>query len=238
MTTHSITTRTQWIAQRRQLLEREKAFTQLKDELAEARRALPWVQIEKDYRFETAGGRESLAELFGPHSQLIVYHFMFGPNAELGCKSCSFWADHWRAAVPHLDARDVTMLAVSRAPLAKLDAFKKRQGWKFKWVSSGESDFNYDFAVSFREAEHAAGKSTYNYGPIPSTTPQDLPGFSVFHKDESGTVFHTYSTFGRGIELANGTYQLLDLVPKGRDEAGLPNNMSWVKYGFDQAQSL
>ena len=230
-------TRNEWLSQRTLLLEKEKAFNKLKDELAAARRALPWVEIEKTYLFDTPGGKQSLAQLFGAHSQLIVYHFMFGPNAEVGCKSCSFWADNWGAAVPHLTARDTTLLAVSRAPLAKLEAFKQRQGWKFKWVSSGQSDFNYDFAVSFREAEHAAGKSTYNYAPLSATAPHDLPGFSVFAKDEHGAVFHTYSTFGRGLELMNTTYQLLDLVPKGRDETDLPGTMSWVKYGYDYAQS-
>jgi predicted dithiol-disulfide oxidoreductase (DUF899 family) len=237
MIKHPLATRTTWLAQRKLLLEKEKAFMALKDELAEARRALPWVLIEKDYRFESGAGQRSLADLFGPHSQLIVYHFMFGPNAEVGCKSCSFWADHWRAAVPHLAERDVTMLAVSRAPLAKLEAFKQRQGWTFEWVSSGEGDFNYDFQVSFREAEHAAGKSTYNYAPLSATSQKDLPGFSVFKKDANGAVFHTYSTFGRGIELMNATYQLLDLVPAGRNEAGLPSPMAWVKYGYDHQKS-
>jgi predicted dithiol-disulfide oxidoreductase (DUF899 family) len=237
MTKPVISTRTEWLSQRKLLLEREKAFTRLKDELAEARRALPWVRVEKNYTFDTPSGKQSLGELFGPHSQLIIYHFMFGPNAEVGCKSCSFWADNWAAAVRHLAARDTALLAVSRGPLAKLEAFKQRQGWTFKWVSSGPSDFNYDFAVSFHEAEHAAGKAIYNYAPLPPSYPQDMPGFSVFAKDAEGAVFHTYSTFGRGIELMNTTYQLLDLVPKGRDEAGLPHPMAWVKYGYDYATS-
>jgi predicted dithiol-disulfide oxidoreductase (DUF899 family) len=236
MTSHTITSREAWLAQRKQLLAKEKAFYRLKDELAEARRALPWVRVEKEYQFDAPAGRESLADLFGPHSQLIVYHFMFHPNAEVGCKNCSFFADHWRSAVPHLRERDVSLLAVSRAPLAKLDAFKQRHGWQFKWVSSAGADFNYDFEVSFHEAEHAAGRSTYNYAPLPATYPQDMPGFSVFKKDQDGTVFHTYSTFSRGIELANASYQLLDMVPSGRDEAALPYNMSWVKYGYDHAQ--
>jgi predicted dithiol-disulfide oxidoreductase (DUF899 family) len=160
---------------------------------------------------------------------------MFNPKNEVACKNCSFFADHWSAAVRHLTARDVTLLAISRAPLAKLDAFKRRQGWSFQWASSGESDFNYDFQVSFRDAERAAGTATYNYAPLPPNRSADMPGFSVFAKDEGGAVFHTYSTFARGIELANVTFQLLDLVPKGRDEGDRP--MGWVKYGFEHLES-
>lgn len=237
MTHHTITNRTEWLAQRLKLLEREKEFTRLKDELAAARRTLPWVKVDKDYRFQAPTGETTLAALFGPHSQLIVYHLMFNPENERACKSCSFWADHFRATLPHLAARDVKLLAVSRAPLAKLEAFKRLQGWTFEWVSAGESDFNYDFEVSFREAQHDAGEATYNYAPLPAGTPRDLPGFSVFKKDESGAVYHTYSTFGRGIELVNATYQLLDLTPSGRDESAFPMPMAWVKYGYEYAHS-
>lgn len=235
MTNHAIVTREEWLTERRRLLEKEKAFMRLKDELAAERRALPWVRIEKDYTFESEAGPRSLPDLFGGRSQLIVYHLMFNPKNEVACKNCSFFADHWSAAVRHLTQRDVTLLAVSRAPLSKLEAFKRRQRWSFEWVSSGEGDFNYDFQVSFHDAERAAGTAIYNYAPLPPNRSADMPGFSVFTKDEQGAVFHTYSTFARGIELANVTFQLLDLVPKGRDEGDRP--MGWVKYGFEYPQS-
>ncbi len=237
MTKHEITSRTAWLEQRKALLDKEKALTRAHDELAAARRALPWVRIDENYVFDGPGGTKSLADLFGPHSQLIVYHLMFAPDAERPCKSCSFWADNWSAAIQHLGARDVTLLAVSRAPLAKLEAFKRRMGWDFEWVSSGGSDFNYDFAVSVREEDRAAGTATYNYAPLFANSPQDLPGFSVFYKDAEGAVFHTYSTFGRGIEVANTTYQLLDLTPKGRDEGKLSAPMAWVRYHDEYPQS-
>jgi predicted dithiol-disulfide oxidoreductase (DUF899 family) len=237
MTHHELMNRTAWLSQRKHLLDKEKALTHARDELAAARRALPWVRVEKNYFFDGPNGKETLAELFGPRSQLIIYHFMFGPTAEVGCKSCSFWADNWSAAIQHLQARDVTLLAVSRGPLAKLEAFKRRMGWTFKWVSSAESDFNYDFEVSFRDEERQTGKAIYNYAPLPANRSADMPGFSVFYKDPDGAVFHTYSTFGRGIEVANTTYHLLDLVPKGRDEAGLPYTMSGVRYHDEYPQS-
>ncbi|WP_437963467.1 thioredoxin family protein [Sorangium sp. So ce260] len=239
MTQHEITHRGAWIEKRKALLDKEKALKRAQDELAAARRALPWVRVEKTYVFDGPNGTESLAELFGPRSQLIVYHFMFAPTWEAGCKSCSFWADNWGAAVQHLEARDVTLLAVSRAPLAKLDAFKRRMGWTFKWVSSGQSDFNYDFQVSSRDDEREAGKAIYNFATLPPGSPPDMPGFSVFYKDADGAVFHTYSTFGRGIEVANTTYQLLDLVPNGRGEAGqrAPASMSWVRYHDEYTKS-
>ena len=236
MTTHPIVTRNEWLQQRKQLLEKEKAFTLAKDELAEARRALPWLRIEKDYVFDGPRGQESLADLFDGRSQLIVYHFMFGPNAEVGCKSCSFWADNFNGIVTHLAQRDVTLLAVSRGPLAKLEAFKRRLGWSFKWVSSGQSDFNFDLGVSFRDAERAAGTATYNYAKL-SSGPADLHGISVFVKDDTGAVSHTYSTYGRGLDLLNGAYQYLDLVPKGRDEAGLPSTNAWLKLHDEYPQS-
>jgi len=237
MTTHTVSTRTEWLRQRVALLEREKQLTRERDELAAARRALPWVRIDKAYTFDTDAGEASLADLFGSRSQLLVYHFMFAPQAERPCKSCSYWADHFAGAVPHLNERDVTFLAISRAPLAKLDAFKRKQGWTFDWVSQGDGDFNYDFGVSFRESEHAAGKSVYNYAPMSPERAPDAPGLSAFKKDENGAIFHTYSTFGRGIELANTTYQLLDLVPDGRNEGALAYSMSWVKYGYELAQA-
>jgi len=229
MTDHRIVSRQEWLSARQELLAKEKEFTQMRDALSQWRRDLPWVKITKDYAFETPKGRQSLAGLFGGHSQLVVYHFMFAPDWESGCKSCSFWADHFNGLAPHLAARDVTMLAVSRAPLAKLQAFAKRLGWSFPWVSSGDSDFNYDFNVSFRPEELASSKGVYNYQPLKMQM-TDLPGISVFVKDADGAIYHTYSTYGRGIELVNATYQYLDLVPKGRDEAGLPHSMSWVRY--------
>lgn len=235
MTIHEVTDRDAWLARRRELLAREKALTRAHDELAAARRALPWVEISEPYVFDGPDGEQTLAGLFGPRSQLIVYHFMFAPTADVGCKSCSFWADNWSASVAHLAARDVTLLAVSRAPLARLEAFKRRMGWTFQWLSSGRSSFNYDFAVSFGEAERAAGELVYNYAPFAGKN-DDMPGFSIFKKDADGRVFHTYSTFGRGIEVANATYQLLDMVPKGRDEQGLPYDMAWVRHHDAYAQ--
>lgn len=229
MTNHEITDKTTWLAQREALLAREKALTRARDELAAARRALPWVRVDKRYVFTGPAGEQTLADLFGPRSQLIVYHFMFGPEAEVGCKSCAFWADNWSAAVPHLQARDVTLLAVSRAPLARLEAFKRRMGWDFTWVSSGGSEFNHDFAVAFDDAAREGGAATYNYAPADARIEPDMPGFSVFYKDSDGAVFHTYSTYARGIELANPTYQLLDLAPRGRDEGDLPYTMAWVR---------
>ncbi len=235
MTIHEVTNRGAWLARRLELLAKEKALTRAHDELASARRALPWVEITEPYVFDGPDGEQTLAELFGPHSQLIVYHFMFAPTAEVGCKSCSFWADNWSASVAHLAARDVTLIAASRGPLAQLEAFKRRMGWNFKWVSSGRSSFNYDLAVSFRDDEREAGALIYNYAPFTGKN-VDMPGFSVFYKDADGRVFHTYSTFGRGIEVANATYQLLDMVPKGRDEQGLPYNMAWVQHHDAYAQ--
>jgi predicted dithiol-disulfide oxidoreductase (DUF899 family) len=238
MTTPEITTRTAWLAQRKELLLKEKALTRAQDELAAARRALPRVPVDQQYVFDGPGGERTLADLFGPRSQLIVYHFMFGPNAERPCKSCSFWADNWGPSVPHLAARDVTLLAVSRAPLARLEAFKRRMGWTFEWLSSGRCEFNYDFGASFRDEQRTDGKSTYNYAPLSDRESADMPGFSVFIKDPEGRVFHTYSTFGRGIEAGNTTYRLLDLTPKGRDEDGLEYDMAWVRYHDDYPKGV
>jgi len=229
MTKHHIVSRADWLKARKELLSREKKFTEERDALSAARRDLPWEKVEKTYVFETPSGKKSLADLFGPHSQLVVYHFMFAPDWDGGCKSCSFWADHFNGLQPHLAARDVTMMAISRAPLAKLQAFAKRLGWSFPWVSSGDSDFNYDFDVSFRPEQLADGSGVYNYQQLKMQM-SDLPGISVFVKDKDGSIYHTYSTYGRGIELVNSTYQTLDLVPKGRDEEGLAHSMSWVRY--------
>ena len=225
---HKTVSRDEWLDARKNLLAREKEFTRARDELSRARRELPWERVEKDYEFEGPKGRESLSDLFAGKSQLIVYHFMFAPDWETGCKSCSFWADNFNGASEHLRQRDTSFVVVSRAPLAKLEAFKKRLGWSFKWVSSGDSDFNYDYGVSFRPKAPAKAKGVYNYAPL-DTAMTDLPGFSVFVKDKDGTVFHSYSCYARGLDLMNSAYNLLDLTPKGRDEDGQPHKMSWVK---------
>ena len=226
---HPIVSSDRWLAERKALLAREKELTHLKDQVARERRALPWVRVEKNYVFDTPDGPRTLAELFDGRSQLIVQHFMFTPGAEEGCPSCSYMADHTDGALAHLNQRDTTLVAVSRAPLADIERMRKRLGWQFKWVSSDDGDFNYDFHVSFTPEQMAGGEVDYNYGKqaFPHT---DAPGISVFYKDEDGQVYHTYSTYGRGVELMMHTYNFLDLTPKGRDEEGLPHPMSWVRY--------
>ncbi len=229
MTQHQIVSRDEWLSARKRLLEREKEFTRQRDQLSAARRELPWVKVNKEYVFEGPDGKESLAELFAERSQLIVYHFMLGPGWEQGCPSCSYLADHFDGATIHLANRDVTFLVASRAPLKEIEAFQKRMGWQFKWVSSNGSDFNYDFNVSFTPEQMAKGKVHYNYRmtEFPS---EEAPGISVFTKDDSGTVFHTYSAYARGLDILIGTYNMLDLVPKGRDEADLPYTMAWIRH--------
>jgi predicted dithiol-disulfide oxidoreductase (DUF899 family) len=217
----------EWLKARLELLAAEKEFTRQRDALTRRRMAMPWERVEKSYRFEGPNGALSLADLFDGRSQLIVYHFMLGPDWEEGCKSCSFWADNFDGIPIHLNHRDVTFTAVSRAPLAKIEAYKKRMGWSFPWVSSYGSDFNYDFHVSFTEEQLAAGKVDYNYRLVEGE--EELPGVSVFYKNERGEVFHTYSCYARGIDMVNGAYQLLDLVPKGRDEDGFEFSMEWVR---------
>ena len=230
MTKHKVVSRDMWLDARKRLLDKEKAFMHQRDELSAERRALPWERVDKTYAFDSPEGKQTLADLFDGRSQLVIYHFMFGPNADSApCKSCSFWADNFERSVVHLNARDVTMLAVSRAPSAKLEAFKKRMGWTFKWVSSGGTDFNFDYNVSFSQGADANGGATYNYAPKTFAS-TEMPGISVFHKDADSTVFHTYSCYSRGIDAMNATYQYLDLVPKGRDEAGLPDTMTWVRF--------
>ena len=192
------------------------------------RGALPWLRIDKDYIFDGPNGRETLAQLFGDRSQLVIYHFMFAPEWEVGCKSCSFWADNFNGITAHLRQRDVAFAAIARAPLPKLQDFAKRLGWSFKWLSSQGNDFNYDFEVSFQPDAAARGEAIYNFAKLQHAA-SDLPGISVFTKDESGAVFRTYSTFGRGLDMMNTAYQYLDLVPKGRDEAALAHTMEWVK---------
>jgi predicted dithiol-disulfide oxidoreductase (DUF899 family) len=217
----------EWLKARLELLAAEKEFTRQRDALTRRRMAMPCKRVEKSYRFEGPNGALSLTDLFDGRSQLIVYHFMFGPDWEEGCKSCSFWADNFDGIPIHLNHRDVTFTAVSRAPLAKIEAYKKRMGWSFPWVSSYGSDFNYDFHVSFTEEQLAAGKVDYNYGLVEGY--EELPGLSVFYKNERGEVFHTYSCYARGIDMVNGAYQFLDLVPKGRDEDGFEFSMEWVR---------
>jgi predicted dithiol-disulfide oxidoreductase (DUF899 family) len=216
-----------WLEARKQLLAKEKEFTRLRDQLSQQRRDMPWERVEKPYVFDGPAGRQTLADLFAGRSQLVVYHFMFAPDWEVGCKSCSFWADNFNGVAAHLAQRDVSFVAVSRAPLARLEDFKKRLGWSFKWVSSGGTDFNRDYAVSFTP-EDLAGEVTYNYA-WQKTTMSDLPGISVFYRDASGAIFHTYSCYARGLDMMNGAYHFLDLTPKGRDEAGLPHTMAWVR---------
>jgi predicted dithiol-disulfide oxidoreductase (DUF899 family) len=228
MSDHRIASHDEWVTARQRLLTKEKEFMLLRDRLSGERRELPWERIDKQYVFQGPAGNETLADLFAGRHQLIVYHFMFAPEWEVGCKSCSFWADSYNGIIPHLGQRDVSFAAISRAPLSKLQAFASRMGWSFKWVSSANTDFNYDYQVSFKPEDPARSAAEYNYTRYPGSM-SDLPGFSVFFKDDAGGLFHTYSTYGRGLDPMNSAYQLLDLVPKGRDEAGLPNPMAWVK---------
>jgi predicted dithiol-disulfide oxidoreductase (DUF899 family) len=237
MTDHKTGTREEWLAARLELLEAEKELTRRSDELARQRRALPWVKVEKNYVFDSPQGKVTLADLFDGRSQLIVYHFMFHPEWREGCPSCSFVVDHLDGTIPHLAARDVSLVIVSRAPLAKIEVFKKRMGWRFRWVSSFGSDFNYDYHVSFTPEQKATGKVDYNYAmeEFPS---DEAPGASVFCKDPaSGEIFHTYSSYARGLDRLMLTYTLLDLVPKGRAEDQLGFSMEWVRhhdrYGTD-----
>jgi predicted dithiol-disulfide oxidoreductase (DUF899 family) len=228
MIQHPVVPQADWLAARKALLEREKAFLRERDALSAARRALPWVRVEKRYVFEGPAGQETLAALFEGRHQLIVQHFMFDPNWEAGCKSCSFWADGYDGAVQHLRQRDVTFVAVSTAPLAKLEAFRRRMGWHFKWVSAAGSDFSRDFYVTYTPEELAAGPVDYNYAPRKISI-TEMPGTSVFYRDDDDTVYHTYSCYARGLDMMNVAYQYLDLVPKGRDEDGLPFPMTWVR---------
>jgi predicted dithiol-disulfide oxidoreductase (DUF899 family) len=225
---HRVVAQEEWLAARKQLLRKEKEFTRFRDQLSAERRELPWVRVEKEYVFDAPGGKETLADLFDGRSQLMVYHFMFGPGWEQGCPSCSFVSDHIDGANWHLPRRDVTLVAVSRAPLSEIEAFKRRMGWRFTWVSSYGSDFNYDFHVSFTKDQLAQGKVEYNYDTVEGY--DELPGLSVFYKDENGAVFHTYSAYARGLDMLIGAYNYLDLAPKGRDEAALPSTMEWVRH--------
>jgi predicted dithiol-disulfide oxidoreductase (DUF899 family) len=231
---HAVVSPEAWREARLRLLAKEKELTRLRDELSRQRQALPWQRVTKDYVFDGPNGKETLADLFAGRSQLAVYHFMFAPEWNEGCPSCSWWADNFEHNVDHLTYRDVTLLAISRAPIAKLEAFRKQKGWTFKWVSSGGNDFNYDFAVSFPPEAQARGEVDYNYARHQGAM-SDYPGISVFYRDAAGAVFHTYSCYARGVEVVNAGYAWLDLVPKGRDEDGLPYKQAWVreraKYG-------
>ena len=229
-----VVSRTEWLTARKALLQQEKELTYRREEIAQARRQLPRVLLEKDYVFDSQDGPVRLADLFLGRSQLLVYHFMFHPDWEEGCKSCSFVSDHFDGMLPHLAARDVSFTAISRARLEHLSAFKRRMGWQFNWVSSHDNEFNFDYGVSFTPELLATGKASYNFEPLPREVPPgmplELPGASVFYKEGDGSVYHTYSTYARGLDSLIGTYQWLDLVPKGRDEDGLNFSMAWVRH--------
>ena len=225
---HTVVSWQEWLPARLELLAKEKELRRHMDEVARLRRDLPWRRVEQNYTFETGEGRKTLSELFEGRSQLVIYHFMFGPNSKQGCSGCSFVADHMEGARLHLPQRDVTLLAVSRAPLVKIDLFKKRMGWKFHWVSSAGSTFNFDYHVSFKQEEVGPGEVYYNYHRKAFRESEE-PGLSVFYKN-AGQVFHCYSTYARGLDILIGTYNYLDLVPKGRDEDGLELPMAWLRH--------
>ena len=225
MATPRIVDREQWLAARKALLQKEKAFSRTRDDLACERRDRPWLRIDKAYTFEGPAGTLALGDLFGGKSQLLVYHFMMGPDWNEGCPSCSFWADNYNGVDVHLAHRDTALAAVSRAPLAKIEAYRKRMGWTFRWVSSAGSDFNFDFGVSFAQDGQA---HDYNYGSE-KFEGEEKPGVSAFRRGDDGAIYHTYSTYARGLDVLNGAYHLLDITSKGRDEAVLPWSMAWVK---------
>ena len=227
MQPHKIVSKEEWIEARKAHMAHEKEFTKARDALSEERRRLPWLKVDKTYTFESPNGKVTLADLFKGKSQLVVQHVMFAPDWDEACKSCSFWADGFERMVPHLAARDTTMIAISLAPLAKLEAFKKRMGWTFDWVSSGTNDFNHDYGVSFTREQIDAGQAKYNYGTTRLYGPE-LPGISVFYRDEAGNIFHTYSTYARGLDMMNAAYHYLDLTPLGRHEEG-SHPMAWVR---------
>jgi predicted dithiol-disulfide oxidoreductase (DUF899 family)/uncharacterized damage-inducible protein DinB len=221
---------TEWLAARKELLAKEKEFTRLRDELSRRRREMPWEKVDKRYVFDGAKGKQTLAELFDGRSQLIIYHFMFGPGWKEGCPSCSFLADHFDGARVHMAQRDVAFAVVSRATLPEIEAFKKRMGWRFPWVSSNGSDFNFDYGVSFPKDQLKAGKRLYNFGTM-DTFGEEAPGLSVFYKDGNGEIFHTYSTYARGLDILLTAYNFIDMTPKGRDEEGMePHAMAWVRH--------
>lgn len=224
-----VVSREEWLAARKELLEREKRLTRERDAIAAARRKLPWVKVDKEYVFDTSRGKKTLAQLFEGRSQLVVYHFMMAPGWPAGCPGCSMIADHLNGSVQHLANRDVTLIAVSRAPLLEIEAFKKRMGWTFKWASSCGSDFNYDYHVSCTKDHLDQGEVYYNYR-IQKPMSEERPGISVFYKDEDGEVFHTYSAYARQLEPLMGVYSYLDMVPKGRNEEGLRPPSAWLRH--------
>jgi len=218
----------EWLAARKKLLAKEKKFSKARDEINRQRRQLPWVKIEKDYMFDSPEGRKSLGDLFNGKGQLIVYHFMFGPDWGEGCPHCSFWADHYDSVRHHLGQRDTSFVVISRAPLKEIAPFKKRMGWEFPWVSSNQTDFNFDFNVSFTKEQHKKGTASYNYAPFQMNI-DEREGVSAFYRDKKGDIYHTYSAYARGIDLMNTTYNFLDLTAKGRDEK--PGaTQDWVRY--------
>jgi predicted dithiol-disulfide oxidoreductase (DUF899 family) len=229
MQSHRVVSRREWIEARKAHLAHEKEYTRARDRLSAERRALPWVRVEQPYSFDGPGGQVTLADLFRGRSQLVVQHFMFAPDWDEGCKSCSFWADGFERMIPHLAARDTTLVAISRAPLQKLNAFKQRMGWTFDWLSSANSDFNFDYAVSFTPDQLESDAKVYNFGTSGFSI-EEAPGISVFYRDERGDIFHTYSCFARGLDMMNAAYHYLDLTPLGRHEEGLPYPMDWVRH--------
>ena len=220
---HRVVGHDEWVAARKDFLGQEKEFTRMRDDLNRRRRELPWEPVEKNYAFDGANGKETLSDLFDGRSQLVVYHFMFSPEWDAGCPHCSFWADNFNDVIVHMNHRDTSMVAISRAPFAKLDAYRRRMGWSFKWLSSGGNDFNDDYGVSFHPEDEK--KPVYNYGRVPGFS--DREGTSVFYKDADGRLFHTYSAYARGIDMMNTAYHYIDLTPKGRDEGDQPQ--SWVR---------
>ena len=229
MPPHRVVSREEWIEARKAHLDHEKEYTRARDRLSAERRALPWVRVDKAYSFDGPNGQVTLADLFKGRSQLVVQHFMFAPDWDEGCKSCSFWADGFERMIPHLAARDTTLVAISRAPLQKLNAFRQRMGWTFDWLSSAGNDFNYDFAVSFTPEQIKSGAARYNFGTA-GWGSEEAPGLSVFYRDERSDIFYTYSTFARGLDMMNAAYHYLDLTPLGRHEDGLPYPMDWVRH--------
>jgi len=225
---HQVVSKEEWMRACRDFLVKEKELSRMSDEVARQRRELPWTRVEKPYTFDGPQGKLSLADLFGGRSQLAVYHFMLGPTWTEGCKGCSYVTDHMEGTLPHLGARDLSLVLVSRAPLSTIGAFKKRMGWHLPWVSSGGTDFNHDFAVRFSPEEVASGKPTYNFDSRPPYSDEN-PGMSFFYKDPSGAIFHTYSIYARGLDAFLTTYAILDRAPKGRDEDGLKAPMDWVR---------
>ncbi len=219
----------EWIAARKEFLKKEKEFTRQRDEISRLRRALPWEKVEKNYEFDGPAGKVSLSDLFGGRSQLVIYHFMLGPGWKEGCPSCSYISDHFDGMTIHLANRDVTLAVVSRAPSSEIEAFRRRMGWKFRWVSSNASDFNFDYQVSLSPDEAGKKQVYYNYEMMEFPA-EERPGLSVFAKDATGAIFHTYSSYARGLDILVGAYNFLDLVPKGRDETGLKHTMAWVRH--------